>query len=438
MGAYNLRTAGYEVDVAEDGVVGLQLFSAERHALVVTDLRLPAKSGMDVLLEVKARAPEVPVLLVTAYGDVDTAVEAMKAGAQDFINKPFSRDQLLLRVERALAAAELHAEVRELRARASGIERPIVAASTEMRRQLEVVDQVAGSAATVLISGETGTGKELIARRVHARSPRAERPFVVINCAAIPEELLESELFGHEKGTFTGAVRARRGRFRQADGGTVFLDEIGELPLPVQGRLLRVLQEGSVDVLGADAPVQVDVRVVAASNRDLSALADEGKFREDLLYRLMVVEIALPPLRDRRDEIEPLVRHFVEDLGQGRALVIPDELIAQMRSRSWPGNVRELENACERLVTLCRGSALSADDLAPERARGGQADAAAFDGWPPLPAEGFSLVDLEKRVIERVLELKEGNVTHAAQYLQVPRHILAYRMVKYGVRRRAS
>ena len=435
MGVYNLTAAGYRVDAAAAGDEGLALFDPARHRLVITDLRLPGKSGMEVLREIRRRDPSVPVLMVTAYGDVDTAVEAMKAGAHDFIPKPFSRDQLLVRVERALESAALVEEVRELRVRAGGIERPIICASAAMTQVLDLVDRVAPSDATVLVSGETGTGKELVARRIHARSRRSRGPFVVINCAAIPAELLESELFGHEKGTFTGATRARTGRFRQADGGTVFLDEIGELPLAVQGRLLRVLQEGSVDVLGADHPTQVDVRVVAASNRDLAQLTAEGQFREDLLYRLNVVEIALPPLRERPEEIEPLLRHFVGELARGRDLVVEADLLEALRERSWPGNVRELFNVCERLVTLCSGDRLSRDELPAERGAAPGSTADPFEQWPLLPEQGLSLVDLERRVIERVLALKGGNVTQAAQYLRVPRHILAYRMVKYGLRR---
>jgi two-component system NtrC family response regulator len=267
---------------------------------------------------------------------------------------------------------------------------------------------------------------------VHARSSRPDAPFVAINCAAVPGELLESELFGHEKGAFTGATRAREGRFRQADGGTLFLDEIGELPGPLQGKLLRVLQERVVDVVGGDKPVPVDVRMVAATNRDLAAMAREGAFREDLLYRLNVLEVRVPPLRERPEEIEPLARHFVERFAKGRDLAIPDELLAELRLHPWPGNVRQLENACERLVILCPGDALRVEDLPPRVGSGTSESAGA---WPELPPDGLGLVDLEKRVIERVLALKSGNVTQAAQYLRVPRHVLAYRMVKYGIRR---
>jgi two-component system NtrC family response regulator len=438
LGLYNLRKAGYEADAAETGEQALELFSADRYALVITDLKMPGMSGMQVLAAIKKQAPDLPVLVITAYGSVDVAVDAMKQGAYDFIGKPFNREHLLLSVQRALEHHALGEEVQDLRRKTRGIERELVVESKAMERVLDIADRVAQSDASVLITGETGTGKELVARRVHARSNRSERPFVAINCAAVPAELLESELFGHERGAFTGATRARPGRFRQADTGTLFLDEIGELPSPLQGKLLRVLQEHVVDVVGGDTPVPVDVRVVAATNQDLPARAREGVFREDLLYRLNVVEIRVPPLSERTEEIKPLVRHFVERLAGSRDLVVPDELIAEMRARPWPGNVRQLENACERLVILCRGDTLSQEDLPPREPGSGGTQAgtgATLDSWPPLPKDGLDLVDLEKRVIKRVLALKNGNVTQAATYLGVPRHILAYRMAKYGISR---
>ncbi|MBW2454386.1 MAG: sigma-54-dependent Fis family transcriptional regulator [Deltaproteobacteria bacterium] len=437
IGTYNLREAGYEVDAAETGEQGLERFSPGVHDLVITDLRMPGIGGMDVLRAVKQRAPETPVLVITAYGSVDTAVEAMKAGAQDFIGKPFNRDHLLLTVERALERWRLRDEVRSLRSQAAGVERPIIAASAPLRRVLDMADRVAPTDASALITGETGTGKELVARRIHARSRRSALPFVPVNCAAVPAELIESELFGHERGAFTGAQKARQGRFRQAHRGTIFLDEIAELAAPLQSKLLRVLQEGVVDVVGSDTPVTVDVRVIAATNRDLAERIAQGQFREDLFYRLNVVEIPVPPLRERPEEIEPLVGHFIQAFAPGRELSVPEKLLDELRARPWPGNVRQLQNACERLVILCPGDELRAEDLPPA-----EPQPAAPEGevpgsldWPPLPDDGLGLVDLEKRVIERVLELKEGNVTQAAAYLRVPRHILAYRMVKYGLRR---
>jgi two-component system NtrC family response regulator len=296
---FNLRRAGYEITPAEDGQEGLSLFSPEKFDLVITDVKMPGISGIEVLRRIKKQAPEIPVLVITAFGNVETAVEAMKNGAYDFIGKPFQRDQLLLSVERALERRRLATEVRELRIRASGVEREIVGSSSAMKRLLEIVDRVSGTDAGILITGESGTGKEVIARRIHVRSHKAEGPFVAVNCAAIPGELLESELFGHARGAFTGAVKDRIGRFRQAQGGTLFLDEIGEIPLPLQAKLLRVLQEKVVDAVGGDAPISVDVRIVAATNKDLQSRIRAGSFREDLYYRLNVVEVHVPPLRER-------------------------------------------------------------------------------------------------------------------------------------------
>jgi two-component system NtrC family response regulator len=303
-----------------------------------------------------------------------------------------------------------------------------------------VADRVAATDAAILITGESGTGKEVIARRIHVHSARAEKPFVAINCAAIPGELLESELFGHTRGAFTGAVRNRSGRFRQAEGGTLFLDEIGEIPLPLQPKLLRVLQEKVVDSVGSDAPIPVDVRILAATNRDLQERIREGGFREDLYYRLNVVELRVPPLRERGEDIPLLVKHFVKELAEGRDIEVPAGVLARLQSHPWPGNVRELRNACERMVILCRGNEVSMGDLpsipgspSPEMLSAGTGHG--NDDWPPLPPGGLSLVDLEKKVIERALKLNKGNITRTALYLGVPRHVLVYRLEKYGIER---
>jgi two-component system NtrC family response regulator len=439
---FNLRKAGYEVTAASDGQEGLGAFSPEKFDLVITDVKMPGLSGIDVLRRIRAQSPDVPVLVITAFGNVETAVKAMKEGAYDFIGKPFHRDQLLLSVGKAFERRRLAEEVRELRIRAGGVEREIISVSPAMKQVLAVADRVAGTDATVLITGESGTGKEAVARRIHVRSRRPEAPFVAVNCAAIPGELLESELFGHARGAFTGAVRDRVGRFRQASGGTLFLDEVGEIPPGLQAKLLRVVQERVVDVVGGDRPVPVDVRIVTATNRDLPDRIREGTFREDLYYRLNVVEIRVPPLRERPEDVPPLVDYFMKELGTGRELTIPPVVMEELKSRSWPGNVRELKNACERMAILCRGSEVSMEDLPPAAARArvgdaGRAGEGAGEEWPPLPPEGLSLVDLEKKVIERALRLKGGNITQAAAYLRVPRHILVYRIEKFGIRRDA-
>ncbi len=439
---FNLRKAGYEVTAASDGQEGLAAFSPEKFDLVITDVKMPGLSGIDVLRRIRAQSPDIPVLVITAFGNVETAVQAMKEGAYDFIGKPFHRDQLLLSVGKAFERRRLAGEVRELRIRAGGVEREIISVSPAMKQVLAVADRVAGTDATVLITGESGTGKEAVARRIHVRSRRAEGPFVAVNCAAIPGELLESELFGHARGAFTGAVRDRAGRFRQAAGGTLFLDEVGEIPLALQAKLLRVLQERVVDVVGGDHPVPVDVRIVTATNRDLPDRIREGTFREDLYYRLNVVEIRVPPLRERPEDIPPLAEYFMKELGTGRELTVPPAVMEELKSRPWPGNVRELKNACERMAILCRGSEVSMEDLPPAAVRArvgdaGRAGEGAGEEWPPLPPDGLSLVDLEKKVIERALRLKGGNITQAAAYLRVPRHILVYRIEKFGIRRDA-
>jgi two-component system NtrC family response regulator len=439
LGQFNLTRAGYEVDTAPDGDQGLRRFTSGRYDLVITDLRMPGRSGMEVLAEVKRAEPDVPVIVVTAYANVDLAVDAMKTGAQDFIGKPFNRDHLVLAVRKALEDRSLRREVRRLRVKASGIERPLVCASEPMRRLVETADRVARSEATVLITGESGTGKELIARRIHVRSNRAEGPFVALNCAAVPGELLEAELFGHEKGAFTGAARARQGRFRKAEGGTLFLDEVAEIPAQMQSKLLRVLQEKVVDVVGSDTPAPVDVRIIAATNKDLRQRIEQSVFREDLYYRLAVIELALPPLRERPEDIPPLVDHFVARFGGDRDLAVSRELLDDLKRRAWPGNVRELENVCERLVLLAAGDELSPDDLPPQRIESDPAAGRPNDGprdeWPPLPDGGLSLIELERRVIERVLVRERWNVSQAARYLRIPRHILTYRMEKHGIRR---
>jgi len=435
---FNLRKAGYKVEAASDGAEGLAIFSQGKFDLVITDLKMPGISGMEVLRRVRKASRDIPVLVITAFGNVDTAVEAMKEGAVDFIGKPFHREQLLLAVEKALERQRLAAEVRDLRIRATGVERDVVSVSPAMKRVLEMADRVARTEATVLITGESGTGKEAVARRIHVRSPRAEKAFVAVNCAAIPAELLESELFGHARGAFTGAVRDRLGRFRQAAGGTLFLDEIGEMPLPLQAKLLRVLQEKVVDEVGGDSPIPVDVRILVATNRDLLERIREGTFREDLYYRLNVVEIRVPPLRERPEDIPPLVEHFMKEISTDREISVTADVMKALTARPWPGNVRELKNACERMVILCRGDEVSVEDLppVPPASRPGEPGGEGFaDDWPPLPAGGLSLVDLEKKVIERALRLKGGNITQAAAYLNVPRHILVYRIEKYGIRR---
>jgi two-component system NtrC family response regulator len=436
MAVFNLRKAGHEVDEAEDGRQGLERFQAGGYDLVVTDVRMPEMGGVELTQRIRALAPDVPIVVITAFGNVETAVEAMQAGAYDFVQKPFSRDQLQLAVSRALAHRRLSLENQELRRQARGVERPLVHVSDIMKETVAMIDRVAPTNASVLVTGESGTGKELVARRIHGRSRRAAGPFVAVNCAGIPDELMEAELFGHEKGAFTGAARARPGRFRQADEGSIFLDEIGELPASSQSKLLRVLQESVVDVLGRDEPIAIDVRLIAATNKDLRAEVAAGRFREDLFFRLDVVEIRVPPLRARPDDIPELIHHFVAELSGGQPVAIPDEVMKALEERRWVGNVRELRNACERMLILSPPGELALSTLPPDGDAGGD-PAWAAGQWLRLPKEGVSLLDLEKAAIEQALARCSGNISQAARFLRVPRHILVYRIEKYGIKRPA-
>ncbi len=393
LSAHNLRRCGHEVNEAADGREGLRVFDPGRHEVVVTDMRMPVLDGMEVLRLVRDRAPDVPVVVITAYGSVDKAVDAMQAGAWSFIEKPFSRDRLELAVQRALEASRLRRDNKQLRS----VERPIIARSEAMAELLAVVDRMAASDAPVMIFGESGTGKELMARRVHARGPRASGPFVPVNCAAIPATLLEAELFGHAKGAFTGAQKARLGRFRSAEGGTLFLDEIGEVPPELQAKLLRVLQERSVDVVGADRAVDVNVRIVAATNQDLEQGVADGHFREDLYYRLNVLRVDIPPLRERREDIVPLAEAFLAELAM-RELVLDRSARDALRKRTWRGNVREVRNLCERLSVLAPGPEVSAADIPAERTL------SRSRSWlEHLPAD-ITLTELETQAIEHTLD----------------------------------
>lgn len=410
-----LERANYRVDLAVDGPSGLKAAEDPGVDLALLDVRLPGRDGLDVLREIRKRRPDLPVIMMTAYGTLQVAVEAMKLGAYDYIGKPFDMDEVLLVVEKALEAQALAREVAHLRQTVE--ERfdlgGIVGASPAMQQIFKAVGKVAGTDLTVLLRGESGTGKELIARAVHENSRRKGRPFVPVNCAAIPRELLESELFGHEKGAFTGAVSARRGRFEQAEGGTVFLDEVGDMDLSLQTKLLRVLQERRVERLGGEGSIPVDVRIVAATNQDLEEAVVRRAFREDLFYRLNVVTIHLPPLRDRREDIPPLVTHFLAAFAQEQhvsAKVVSPEAMDLMLAYNWPGNVRELENVIQRAVILCPEPQIRADDIILEDAV-----------TPAAPAAlgGKTIHELQRDVILSTLERMGGNRTHTAKALGV-------------------
>ena len=432
---FQLVEAGFQVVTAADGETALEIFEKAQIDCVITDLRMPKMSGLDLLAKIKTRNQEIPVIVITAFGDVETAVAAMRQGAFDFITKPFNRDAILLTLEKAFNFSATVAENRQLRRLVKSEFRleNVIGESAKIREVLNLVERVARTDTTVLITGESGTGKELIAKGIHFSGARADKPFVAVDCSAIPENLIEAELFGYKKGAFTGATAASRGKFEEADGGTIFLDEISAMQLALQTRLLRVLQEREIVRLGENTPKKIDVRVVAASNRNLETMVADGSFREDLYFRLAVVPIILPPLREKREDIPLLAEHFLR-LAKRRHglphLKIEREVFDALARYDFPGNVRELENLIERMVVLSDGAKLTLADL-PENVR---RSSPSFGGVRlELPEEGISLENLEKEIIRRSLEKHGGNQSQAARYLDITRSALIYRMQKYGL-----
>jgi two-component system response regulator HydG len=412
---------GLATRAASNGTDALSLLRRERVQVLVTDLMMPGMSGAELLKATKAVSPETEVVLITAYGTVEAAVQAMKEGAYDFITKPLKRHAIVKVIRQALEKQALLAENRDLKARlaeySAGGKRAIIGQSPAFRAVMDTVRQAAPSTATVLLLGESGTGKELFARATHDASPRAQGPFVPINCAAIPETILESELFGYERGAFTGAIARKEGRFERASGGTLFLDEVAEMTPSVQVKLLRVLQEGEIERLGGTGPIKVDVRLVAASNKDLRQLVQEGRFREDLFYRLNVVQLVLPPLRERREDVPLLANHFLKMCAQKNQKALAgfsNAALERLESYAWPGNVRELENAVERAVVLCHGSSLELEDL-PESVRGG---ATGSERHISIPI-GMPMEEIELKVIQETLRHTKGDKTLAAKLLGI-------------------
>jgi DNA-binding NtrC family response regulator len=430
-----LEEAGYETFTAPGGTAALQIMDEKLPALVITDLKMPGMSGIELLRRLRSQYPDTTVIMITAFGTVQNAVEAMKAGAYDYITKPIDYDELLLILDRALERSSLMQEVQTLRATLDekfGFEN-IIGRAKPLLRVLNMAARVAPTDSVVLLCGETGTGKELLAKAIHHNSRRKEHPLVTINCGAIPKDLLESELFGHVRGSFTGAIAHRRGRVEMADGGTLFLDEIGELPFELQVKLLRLIQYGDIEKVGAASWSRVDVRIIAATNRNLKAMVEDGAFREDLYYRLAVIPLELPPLRERAEDIPDLAQYLFLSARQkhGRPeLRLPASLFPLFRGYYWPGNVRELENVIERLVVLTAGNEITLEDL-PETLR--REKAAVDELRLDLPAEGLSLESVEKELILRTLKKFSWNQTQAAQYLDISRRTLIYRMEKYGI-----
>jgi DNA-binding NtrC family response regulator len=429
---FTLQEEGYQVDAVGSGAAAIAHLREHDVDVVVTDIAMPEVDGLAVLDAARRLAPQAPVILITAFASVEAAVAAMKRGAYDYVTKPFNRDELKLIVARALRSSRLEGENRRLRGELQARLRPedlIMGESPAMRLVLDQVHRVAPSDATVLITGESGTGKELVARALHFGSERRASPFVVVSCGAIPRDLLESELFGHVRGAFTGAVKDKVGKFEQAAEGTLFLDEIGDLPLELQVKLLRALQEREIERVGEGKPRRIDVRLVAATNRELEAMVQKGEFREDLYYRIAVIPIDVPPLRARREDIPLLARHFLRRFAPAANVELAPEAEGALTRARWRGNVRELQNLCERLVTLRRGDRIELADL--------PALAPASDGAAPpvvqLPAEGVSLDEVVISVIVQALERSGWNQARAARLLRIPRHILLYRMEKYGI-----
>ncbi len=444
-----LRRDGYDVQLVADGDEALAALAEHPADVLITDLRMPKMDGMDLLRRVVAKYPGLPVIIITAHGTVDTAVEALKTGAFDYVTKPFDRDELRNVVEKAARTRDLTGGGLLASSAQPGRYR-IIGQSRPMMEVYDVIERVADTPSTVLITGESGTGKELIARALHDQSSRCDKPFIAVHCAAIPGELIESELFGYEKGAFTGAVTSKPGRFELADGGTLFLDEIGEIPLNMQVKLLRAIQEQSFERVGGVRTLAVNVRLVAATNRDLKEEIAKGTFREDLYYRLNVVQLHLPPLRERASDVPLLLSHFLDRFNAKLKRSIEgfdEEAMRLLMAYPWPGNIRELENVVERCMLFCDGGQVGAAHLPPE-VRGNRA--ATLGGEVAVPMEvavrsaeeGAGLKDvvkeatakLERELIVRALAQTEGNVTHAARLLKISRKSLQTKMKELGLR----
>jgi DNA-binding NtrC family response regulator len=431
-----LKAEGYSVETAGDGFKALGRIPTYEPDLVLTDFNMPGMDGVELMTKLKEQNAELPVVLMTAFGAVETAVNAMRNGAADYLLKPLNMDELVIVLERALEHVRLRRETSELRSRLD--ERysfeNIVGSSQEMQSLFKAVTQIAPSRATILISGESGTGKELVAAAIHHRSPRASGPFVRLHCAALAETLLESELFGHERGAYTGADRKREGRFEQANGGTLFLDEIAEISLGTQVKLLRVLQEREFERVGGNQTLHVDVRVIAATNRDLKAMVAEGRFREDLFYRLNVINLRLPSLHERVSDIPALAMHFLKRYARENdkaVQTISDAALALLVAHPWPGNVRELENVIERAVVIAEGDAIETHHLPPEFA------AATRRGTIPV-VPGATMDELERYAITKTLEAVAGSTSKAAEILGISVRKIQYKVQEYGATQKSN
>ena len=426
-----LSHEGYQVITATEGLQGITLAQEAEPSIIILDLWLPDIDGMEALRKIKEFNPHIPVIMLTAHGTIETAIEAMKIGANDYITKPFKLDELKVILKQALHVHQLETEVDFLRQELSNKYGRMIGQSDSTKEVASLIRQVAKTNTTVLITGESGTGKEVAAVEIHQASNRSDKPFVAVNCAALPEHLLESELFGHEKGAFTGALNKKKGRFEIADKGTIFLDEIGEMPISMQVKFLRVLQERSFERVGGTETISVDVRIIAATNSDLSLAIARGAFREDLYYRLNVMRISLPPLRVRKDDIPLLVNHFLGKFDTSHSKKISPEAMKLLSRHNWPGNIRELQNIIERSLIFCQGSEIQPAHLPRELM-----DSMEESETPVLnlPESGISLTELEKHLIIKALEKHNLNQTKTAKYLGISRATLLYRIQKYGIK----
>ena len=424
--SHQLEKMGYRVTTANSGQAGLDAFHRKTFDLLLLDLQMPDMHGLEVLQRIRQEDEQVPIIIITAYGTIENAVDACRRGADDYLPKPFAKEQLRFTIEKVLRFKELERDNRLLRRELEEKFQfgSIVSKSKVMKTLLEIAGRAAGSDATVLITGESGTGKELLAKAIHHSSPRKDKPFIAVNCPSIPESLIESELFGHEKGAFTGAVKARPGKFELASGGTLFLDEVGDLKLDLQAKLLRVLQEHEIERIGGTTTIPVDVRILSATNQDLLELVREGRFRQDLYYRLNVIPLHIPPLRERREDIPLLAEHFVKKYA-GEPKKMTPGFLQMLMEYDWPGNVRELENVIQRAVVLCTGEELTRECLAfHDQPR----------AFPSTSGSPTSLADVEREAIVAALESAHGNQTRAAELLNIPRHVLLYRMKKLNIK----
>ncbi|MDR3586786.1 MAG: sigma-54 dependent transcriptional regulator [Desulfosporosinus sp.] len=426
-----LSQEGYQVTTATRGLQGIDLAKETDPSMVILDLKMPDIDGIEVLKELKKFNPNIPVIMITAHGTIDTAIEAMKIGATDYITKPFKLEEIKVQIKQALHLSDLEDQVNFLRQELGERYGKIVGQSEAMKEVTLLIQQVAKTGTTVLITGESGTGKEVAALEIHKASNRADKPFVAVNCAALPEQLLESELFGHEKGAFTGATSKKKGRFELADKGTILLDESGEMPLSMQVKLLRVLQERCFERVGGTETIHVDVRVIATTNIDLIKAISNGSFREDLYYRLNVMHISMPPLRLRKEDIPLLVNHFLDKFDPSHNKKISSEAMKTLTRYNWPGNIRELQNVIERALIVCQSAEIQPTHFPKELLNSiEETTTSALN----LSESGFSLQELEKHLIIKALENNNNNQTKAAKYLGITRPTLLYRLQKYGVK----